>query len=109
MGPRERVSLSAGGKRFRQAGGQGALAREPSKRPLRSVTRVELRSLAGPGATLVHRPAALHMLLDEAPHVISNAIIGVFGAHTTSAMRRRVMRNYDNPVSRQPFPLQEVS
>jgi pimeloyl-ACP methyl ester carboxylesterase len=62
-----------------------------------------------PGATHVPRPAAGHMLLDEAPHVISNAIIGVFGAHTTSAMRRRVMRNYDNPVSRQRFPLQEVS
>ena len=62
-----------------------------------------------PATTHVHRPAAGHMLLDEAPHVISNAIIGVFGAHTTSAMRRRVMRNYDNPVSRQRFPLQEVS
>jgi pimeloyl-ACP methyl ester carboxylesterase len=62
-----------------------------------------------PATTHVHRPAAGHMLLDEAPHVISNAIIGVFGAHTTGAMRRRVMRKYDNPVSRQPFPLQEVS
>jgi hypothetical protein len=49
------------------------------------------------------------MLLDEAPHVISNAIIGVVGAHTTGAMRRRVTRNYDKPVSRQPLALQEVS
>jgi pimeloyl-ACP methyl ester carboxylesterase len=62
-----------------------------------------------PGATLVHRPAAGHMLLDEAPHVISNAIIGVIGAHTTGAMRRRVMRNYDKPVSRHPLALQEAS
>jgi pimeloyl-ACP methyl ester carboxylesterase len=61
------------------------------------------------GATRVHRPAAGHMLLDEAPHFISNAIIGVIGAHTTGAMRRRVMRNYDKPVSRQPLALQEVS
>jgi pimeloyl-ACP methyl ester carboxylesterase len=60
------------------------------------------------GATHVHRPAAGHMLLDEAPHVISNAIIGVIGAHTTGAIKRRVMRNYRKPVSRQPFPLQEV-
>jgi pimeloyl-ACP methyl ester carboxylesterase len=62
-----------------------------------------------PGATLVHRPAALHMLLDEAPHVISNAIIGVIGAYTTGAMRRRVMRNYDKPVSRHTLALQEAS
>ena len=62
-----------------------------------------------PGATLVHRPAAGHMLLDEAPHVISNAIIGVIATHTTGAIKRRVMRNCDKPVSRQPFPLQEVS
>jgi pimeloyl-ACP methyl ester carboxylesterase len=62
-----------------------------------------------PATTHVHRPAAGHMLLDEAPHVISNAIIGVIGAHTTSAIKRRVMRNYGKPVSRQPFPLQEVS
>jgi hypothetical protein len=41
--------------------------------------------------------------------VISNAIIGVIGAHTTGAIRCRVMRNYDKPVSRQSFPLQEVS
>jgi pimeloyl-ACP methyl ester carboxylesterase len=59
--------------------------------------------LAGgiPGARLVRRPAAGHMLLDEAPHVISNAIIGVIGAHRTGAMRRRVVRNYAKPVSRQ--------
>jgi pimeloyl-ACP methyl ester carboxylesterase len=62
-----------------------------------------------PVATHVHRPAAGHMLLDEAPHVISNAIIGVIGAHTTGAIKRRVMRNYGKPVSRQPFTLQEVS
>jgi len=49
------------------------------------------------------------MLLDEAPQVISNAIIGVIGAHTTGAMRRRVMRNYDKPVWRQPLALQEAS
>jgi hypothetical protein len=49
------------------------------------------------------------MLLDEAPHAIGNAIIGVIGAHTTGAMRRRVMRNYDNPVSRQPLAIQEAS
>jgi pimeloyl-ACP methyl ester carboxylesterase len=62
-----------------------------------------------PGAMLVHRPAAGHMLLDEAPHVINNAIIGVIGAHTTGAIKRRVMRNYDKPASRQPLTLQEVS
>jgi pimeloyl-ACP methyl ester carboxylesterase len=62
-----------------------------------------------PGAMRVHRPGAGHMLLDEAPHVISNAVIGVIGAHTTGAMRRRVMRNYDKPVSRQPLTLQEAS
>ena len=62
-----------------------------------------------PGATHVHRPAAGHMLLDEAPHVITNSIIGVIGAHTTGAIRRRVMRNYDKPVSRQPLALQEAS
>jgi pimeloyl-ACP methyl ester carboxylesterase len=62
-----------------------------------------------PAATHVHRPAAGHMLLDEAPHVISNAIIGVIGAHTTGAMRRRVTRSYDAPEVRQSFPLQEVS
>jgi hypothetical protein len=53
--------------------------------------------------------AAGHMLLDEAPHVISNAIIGVIGAHTTGAMRRRITRSYDAPEVRQSFPLQEVS
>jgi pimeloyl-ACP methyl ester carboxylesterase len=64
--------------------------------------------LAGgiPGAMLVHRPAAGHMLLDEAPHVISNAIIGVIGAHRTGAMRRPVRRNYAKPVSRQPLTSQ---
>jgi pimeloyl-ACP methyl ester carboxylesterase len=43
--------------------------------------------LAGgiPGAMLVHRPTAGHMLLTEAPHVISKAIIGVIGAHRTGA------------------------
>ena len=62
--------------------------------------------LAGgiPGAMLVHRPAASHMLLDEAPHVISNAIIGVVGAHRTGgAMRCPVTRNYAKAVSRQPL------
>ncbi len=62
-----------------------------------------------PGATLVHRPAAGHMLLDEAAHVISNAMIGVIGAHITGAMRRRVMRTCDKAVSRQPLALQEAS
>src|SRR5277367_7156832 len=62
-----------------------------------------------PAATHVHRPTAGHMLLDEAPHVISNAIIGVIGAHTTGAMKRRVTRSYDAPEVRQSFPLQEVS
>jgi pimeloyl-ACP methyl ester carboxylesterase len=61
-----------------------------------------------PGATRVHRPAAGHMLLDEAPHVISNAIIGIIGAHRIGAMKRRVMRNYDKPVSRQPLASQEA-
>jgi pimeloyl-ACP methyl ester carboxylesterase len=56
-----------------------------------------------PRATRVHRPAAGHMLLDEAPHVISNAIIGVIGAHRTGEMKRRVMRNCDTPVSRKPL------
>jgi len=66
--------------------------------------------LAGgiPGAMLVHRPAAGHMLLNEAPHVISNAIIGVIGAHRTGAMRRPVMRNYRTPVSGQPLTPQEA-
>ena len=56
-----------------------------------------------PGAMCVHRPTAGHMLLDEAPQVISSAIIGVIGAHRTGAMKRRVMRNCDTPVSRQPL------
>jgi pimeloyl-ACP methyl ester carboxylesterase len=56
-----------------------------------------------PGATRVHRPAAGHMLLDEAPHVISNAIIGVIDTHRAGEMERRVMRNCDTPVSRQPL------
>jgi len=66
--------------------------------------------LAGgiPGAMLVHRPAASHMLLDEAPHVISNAIIGVIGAHRTGALRHPVMPNYANPVSRQPLTAREA-
>jgi len=62
-----------------------------------------------PGAMRVHRPSAGHMLLDEAPHVISNAIIGVIGAHTTGAMRRRVVRSYDEPVSREPLAREEAS
>jgi len=57
----------------------------------------------------VHRPSAGHMLLDEAPHVISNAIIGVIGAHTTGAMRRRVVRSYDEPVSPEPLAREEAS
>jgi len=66
--------------------------------------------LAGgiPGATLVHRPAASHMLLDEAPQVISNAIIGIVGAHPTGAMGRPVMRNYANPVSHQLLTYREA-
>ena len=43
------------------------------------------------------------MLLDEAPHVISNSIIGVIGALTTGAIKPRVMRNNGKPVSRQPL------
>jgi pimeloyl-ACP methyl ester carboxylesterase len=68
------------------------------------------QDLAGgiPGATLVHRPAASHMLLDETPHVISNAIIGIISAHRTGAMKRRVMRNHANPVSRQPLTSREA-
>jgi hypothetical protein len=61
-----------------------------------------------PGAVRVHRPAAGHMLLDEAPQVISNAIIGVIGAYRTGAMKRRVMHNRDNPLSRQPLASQEA-
>jgi pimeloyl-ACP methyl ester carboxylesterase len=61
-----------------------------------------------PGATRVHRPAAGHMLLDEAPRVISNAIMGVIGTHRIDAMKRRVMRAYDKPVSRQPLASQEA-
>lgn len=61
-----------------------------------------------PGAMRVHRPAAGHMLLDEAPQVISNAIIDVITAHRTGAMKRRVMRNCDKPVSRQPVASQEA-
>src|ERR1700722_6632784 len=61
-----------------------------------------------PGATRAHRPAAGHMLLDEAPHVISNAIIGVIGAHRTGAINRRVMRNRDKLASRQPLASQEA-
>ena len=66
--------------------------------------------LAGgiPGAMLVHRPAASHMLLDEAPHVVSNAISGVIGMHRTGAMRRPGMRNYAKPVSRQPLTAREA-
>ena len=66
--------------------------------------------LAGgiPGAVLVHQPAAGHMLLNEAPRVISNAIIGVIGAHRAGAMRRPVIRNYAKPVSRQPLTSQEA-
>jgi len=41
--------------------------------------------------------------LDEAPQVISNAIIGVISAHRTGEMKRRVMRNRDTPASRQPL------
>jgi pimeloyl-ACP methyl ester carboxylesterase len=59
-----------------------------------------------PGAMLAYRPAAGHMLLDEAPHVISNAIIGVIGAHRTGAMRRPVRRNCAKPVSRHPLTCQ---
>jgi pimeloyl-ACP methyl ester carboxylesterase len=61
-----------------------------------------------PGAVRVHRPAAGHMLLDEAPQVISNAIIGVIGAYRTGAMKRRVMRNCDTPASRQPLASHEA-
>ena len=61
-----------------------------------------------PAAMFMHRPAASHMLLDEAPHVISNAIIGVIGAHRTGAMRRPVMRNYAKAVSRQPLTSREA-
>jgi pimeloyl-ACP methyl ester carboxylesterase len=66
--------------------------------------------LAGgiPGAMLVQWPAAGHMLLNEAPHVISNAIISVIGAHRTGAKRRPVMRNFVKPVSRQPLRSQEA-
>jgi pimeloyl-ACP methyl ester carboxylesterase len=66
--------------------------------------------LAGgiPGATLVHRPAASHMLLDEAPHEISDAIIGIIGAHNTAAMRSPVMRDYAKSVSRQPLSSREA-
>jgi len=66
--------------------------------------------LAGgiPGAVLVHQPAAGHMLLNEAPRVISNAIISVIGAHRAGAMRRPVIRNYAKPVSRQPLTSQEA-
>jgi pimeloyl-ACP methyl ester carboxylesterase len=66
--------------------------------------------LAGgiPGATLVHRPADSHMLLDEAPHAISDAIIGIIGAHNTGETRRPVMRNYAKPVSRQPITSREA-
>jgi pimeloyl-ACP methyl ester carboxylesterase len=62
-----------------------------------------------PGAVRVHRPAAGHMLLDEAPHVISNAIVGVVGAHRIGAMKRPLaLRTYDKPVSRQPLACQEA-
>ena len=66
--------------------------------------------LAGgiPGAMLVHRPAASHMLLDEAPHVISNAIVGIIGAHRTGATRRPVMRKHAKRVSRQPLTYREA-
>ena len=60
------------------------------------------------GATLMYRPAASHMLLDEVPHVISNAIIGVISAHRTGAMKRPVMRNYAKPTSRQPHTSREA-
>ena len=60
------------------------------------------------GATLMYRPAAGHMLLEEAPHVVSNAIIGVIGAHRTGARRRTVMRNYAKPVSCQPLTSREA-
>jgi pimeloyl-ACP methyl ester carboxylesterase len=61
-----------------------------------------------PGATRVHRPAAGHMLLDETPQVISNAIIGVIGAHRTGAVKRRVMGSSDKPTSRRPLASQEA-
>jgi pimeloyl-ACP methyl ester carboxylesterase len=61
-----------------------------------------------PGAMRVHRPAASHMLLDEAPHEISNAIVGVIGGGRTGA-RSRVMRHYAKPVSRQPLSSREAS
>jgi pimeloyl-ACP methyl ester carboxylesterase len=61
-----------------------------------------------PAATLVHRPAASHMLLDEAPRIISNALIDIIGAHRTGAMRRPVMRNYAKAVSRQPLTSREA-
>jgi pimeloyl-ACP methyl ester carboxylesterase len=61
-----------------------------------------------PGAMHLHRPAAGHMLLDEAPQEISNAIIGVIDPHSTGALQRRVMCNYDKPVSRQPLVSQEA-
>ena len=66
--------------------------------------------LAGgiPGAVLVHQPAAGHMLLNEAPRVISNAIVSVIGAHRAGVMRRPVIRNYAKPVSRQPLTSQEA-
>jgi pimeloyl-ACP methyl ester carboxylesterase len=66
--------------------------------------------LAGgiPGAMLVRRTNAGHMLLNEAPHVISNAIISVIGAHATGATRRPVMRNFVEPASRQPLRSQEA-
>jgi hypothetical protein len=57
----------------------------------------------------VHRRVAGHLLLDEAPQVISNAIIGVIGAHGTDAMKRRVMRDCDTPMSRRPLASQEAS
>jgi pimeloyl-ACP methyl ester carboxylesterase len=68
------------------------------------------RDLAGgiPGAKLVQRPAAGHMLLEEAPHVISDAIIDVIGTHRTRAIRHAAMRMYAKSVSRQPFTSQEA-
>src|ERR1700733_13196241 len=56
-----------------------------------------------PGAMRMHRPAAGHMLLDEAPQVISNAIVDVVSGHRTGEMKRRVPRDYGTPVSRQPL------
>ncbi|MDH6245570.1 alpha/beta hydrolase [Mycobacterium sp. OTB74] len=61
-----------------------------------------------PGAVRVHRPAASHMLLDEAPHEISNAIVDVIGGGRTGAMRRRVMCNHAKPISRQPLSSREA-